>query len=134
MRKKGGHMAKVRMQSKGDGLYVRGKTWYLDFRHEHTRHFLKLGRGIAHSVAANIATVKRGEIIKTGAGIIRKKPKDLPFQSAREHFLKWAQANTRPHTVKTFTQCLQRLSASFSGKRLSQISSFDVERHKLRAY
>ncbi len=38
----------------------------------------------------------------------------------------------RPRTMRGYRQCLAHLSESFQGKRLSQISAFDVERHKKR--
>jgi len=34
------------MARRGDGLYLRGKTWYLDFRHDGTRHAVRLGKAL----------------------------------------------------------------------------------------
>ncbi len=60
------------MAIKGDGLYLRGKTWYLDCRLNGARHVVRLGKGITRSVAGEIATVQRGAILKGEAGIGRK--------------------------------------------------------------
>jgi len=80
-------------------------------------------------VAREIAQVKRAAILKGEAGIGRKRA-DMGFDAAKDEFLKWAEANKRPRTVRTYRQCLETLAASFAGKRLSTISAFDVERHK----
>lgn len=41
-------------------------------------------------------------------------------------------ANKKPGTAQAYKECLGRLSESFSGKRLSEVSSFLVEKHKQR--
>lgn len=119
------------MPRKGDGLYLRGEVWYLDFRHQGARHVLRIGRKITRRVAAEIAQVKRAEILRGQAGI-GKTRKDLPFEKAREHFERWAEANKKVRTVKTYKECLRRLAETFAGKRLSEISPFLIEKHKQR--
>jgi hypothetical protein len=57
------------MARRGDGIYLRGKTWWLDFRHDGQRHVARLGKGITRSVARELAQVKRGAILKGEAGI-----------------------------------------------------------------
>lgn len=32
------------MARRGDGIYLRGKTWWLDFTHRSARHIVRLGR------------------------------------------------------------------------------------------
>jgi integrase len=117
------------MARRGDGIYLRGRTWWLDFVHDGQRHVARLGKGISRTVAGELARVKRGEILKGEAGIGRKR-KDIGFDDARKEFEKWAEANKRPRTVRTYRQCLEALAKSFTGRRLSAISAFDVERHK----
>jgi hypothetical protein len=34
------------MARRGDGIYLRRNTWWLDFTHEGTRHVARLGKGI----------------------------------------------------------------------------------------
>jgi hypothetical protein len=49
------------MARRGDGIYARGGTWYLDFQHHGARYQVRLGKGIRRSVAKDLATAKRGE-------------------------------------------------------------------------
>ena len=72
------------MARKGDGIYLRGKTWYLDFRRKGERFTERLGKSISKTTARELATIKRSEIIKGGAGV--KKKKDITFESAAEEF------------------------------------------------
>lgn len=121
------------MARRGDALYLRGKTWWLDFRHNGTRHAVRLGKYISRSVAKELASVTRGAILKGEAGIGNKR-KDCTFDKAKDAFLQWTETNKRPRTVRVYRQALERLAVSFSGKPLSRISPFDIERHKrLRA-
>ena len=119
------------MARRGDGLYLRGQTWYLDCRLNGTRHVVKLGKNIKRTVAGELANVKRAAILKGEAGI-GKKRKDCTFDKAKEAYLVWMSSNTRPRTQRVYQQQLDQLSHSFAGKLLSQISSFDIERHKHR--
>lgn len=119
------------MARHGDGLYLRGQTWYLDCRLNGARHVVRLGKGIARHVAKEIAQVKRGAILKGEAGI-GKKAKDLNFDEARKKFEAWADASKKPGTAQAYKECLRRLAESFSGSRLSALSPFLVEKHKQR--
>jgi integrase len=117
------------MARHGDGLYLRGQTWYLDFRLNGARHVVRLGKQIARHAAKEIAQVKRGAILKGEAGIGRKR-KDLSFDEARKKFEAWADASKKPGTAQAYKECLRRLGESFSGTRLSALSPFLVEKHK----
>jgi hypothetical protein len=116
------------MARRGDALYLRGKTWYLDCNINGTRHQKRLGKGITRSVALELAQVQRGAILKGELGI-GKKVRDLSFDDARKKFEAWATASKKSGTAQAYKECLRRLAESFSGKRLSQISSFHVEAH-----
>ena len=48
------------MARRGDGIYLRGNTWWLDFRHDGRRHVTRLGKGINRTVAREIASVSSG--------------------------------------------------------------------------
>jgi integrase len=76
-----------------------------------------------------LASVKRSGILKGELGI-GKKRKDCSFDESRKKFEAWAEANKKPGTVKSYKECLRRLSESFSGKRLGELSPFLVEKHK----
>jgi integrase len=119
----------IRMARRGEGIYQRGRTWWLDFTHEGKRHVARLGKGINRTVAGEIAAVKRAAILKGEAGIGRKR-KDLDFDKAAEEFLAMARAEKRPRTARRYAECLAQLKRSFGGKRLSEIHPFLLERHK----
>ncbi len=39
------------MARRGDALYLRGKTWYLDCRHKGVRHAVRLAKALKLKVA-----------------------------------------------------------------------------------
>jgi len=87
------------MARRGDGLYLRGNTWYLDCRIDGMRHVVKLGKYIKRTVAGELADVKRAAILKGEAGI-GKKQKDLTFDDARKKFEAWATASKKAGTAR----------------------------------
>lgn len=117
----------------GDGLYERGKgkmkTWYLGCTINGTRYQKRLGKGITRSIALDLSLKHRVEILSGNAGYGRQ-PKDVTFDAGRTEFQKWADANKKPGTAGHYDDCLRQLDRSFSGKKLSQISSFAVEGYK----
>ena len=119
------------MIRKGDGLYLRGTVWYLDFRHRGKRHREPLGSDISRTVARELATIKRAQILKGEAGIGRKKA-DIAFTEAAKLFRDWAEANRKPNTVKCYGEFLTQLEKFFNGKKLSGIHPFLIEKYKQR--
>lgn len=117
------------MARRHDGIYIRGKTWWLDFRHDGKRHIVRLGKGINKTVAHELAGIKRGDILKGEAGISHKRA-NLSFDKAAEDFLTWAKANKRPKTIISYGYCIGQLKRSFGGKTLGQIQPFAIEEHK----
>lgn len=69
------------MARRGDALYLRGKTWYLDCNINGGHHQKRLGKDIMRSIALELAQVQRGAILKGEAGIGCKQ-KDLSFDEA----------------------------------------------------
>ena len=118
------------MARRGDGLVLRGKTWWLDFTHMGQRHQARLGKNINRTTAAELATVERAKILRGEAGIGARKRKDISFDKAVDEFLKWAEANHRPQTTVNYRWYIRGLKKSFTGKMLSEIHPFSVEKHK----
>ena len=118
------------MARRGDGIYQRSGTWWLDFLHDGRRHYVRLGRRISRTAAGEIARVQRAAILKGEAGIGGPKRADLTLEKAAELFMAWAEANKRRRTVRTYRQCIDRVKAAFPGRRLGEISAFDLERYK----
>jgi len=114
---------------KGDGIFKRGDTWRLDCIINGARHVVTLGRKIKRSDAAEIAQIKRGQILKGEAGIGRRK-KDISFAVASEEFLTWAEANKRAGTYSRYKSCTKILKGFFGDYKLSQISPFLIEKYK----
>jgi hypothetical protein len=56
------------MARRGDGIYLRGNTWWLDFTHEGQHQVARLGKGINRTAAREIAQVKRAGILAGEAG------------------------------------------------------------------
>jgi hypothetical protein len=129
MHNEGTPRKEANMTRKGDGLYLRGKVWYLDAHTNGHRHVVRLGKGIIRTVAGELANVKRAAIPKGEAGI-GKKRKDCTFDKAKESFIDWMLANKRPRTQRVYRKALERLSQSFTNKTLRLIQAFDIERHK----
>ncbi len=75
------------MVRRGDGIYLRGKTWNLDFVYQGSRHIAKLGKNIPRNVTREIAIVERAAILKGKEGISAKAPADLPLDKAVNLFL-----------------------------------------------
>ena len=117
------------MARRGDGIYLRKHTWWLDFQHEGKRHWVRLGKHISRTVARDLGRVKRAAILKGELGIGGRR-KDITLEKAAARFLSWAEANTRPNTVKSYRQCLGRLQRAFPGKRLSELHPFLLEKYK----
>lgn len=100
------------MARHGDGLYLRGQTWYLDCWINGVRHVIKLGKNIKRTVAGELANVKRAAILKGEAGI-GKKLKDCSFEKATEAYRTWITTNCRPRTQWVYQQQLNQLAQSF---------------------
>jgi len=119
------------MPRRGDGIYLRGRTWWLDFRHSGTRHQVRLGRGINKTVARELAQVTRAQILKGELGIGRKR-KDITFDKAAGLFLQWTEANRKPKTLKCYNEFVGQLLKFFGGKKLGVIHPFLIEKYKRR--
>lgn len=117
------------MARRGDGIYLRGRTWMLDFRHEGQRYQVRLGRNISRTAARELAQIKRAAILKGEAGI-GKKPKDIVFNQAAELFLQWTEANRKPKTLKCYGEFVGQLLKFFGGKKLGGIHPFLIEKYK----
>jgi hypothetical protein len=111
------------MARRGDAIYRRNRTWWLDFVHRGDRYVVRIGSNINRTVAKEIAQVERARILRGEAGI-GKKQKDITFAAAKALFLAWVDTNKRPNTARSYRECLLRLEESFAGKRLSEITPF----------
>jgi integrase len=119
------------MARRGDGIYQRGMTWWLDFTHRGERHVARLGKNISRTVAGELARVERAAVLKLEAGIGGPKRKDPLFDDAVKEFVAWARTNRKARTAADYEDLLERLKAGpFGGRRLGQIDELSIERHK----
>lgn len=98
-------MSAGRMARRGDGILLRGRTFWLDCRINGQRHTVRLGKGITPAAAREIAQVKRSAILRGEAGIGRKR-KDWLFDEAAKEFVAWAKAEKRPKTAQSYGEHL----------------------------
>ena len=111
------------MARRGDGIYQRGETWWLDFTHRGERHVARLGKNISRTVAGELARVQRAAVLKGEAGLGPKpKPQDPTFEAAKTELLQWSEANRKPRTRRGYRNFLKRLADSFAGSRLSEMT------------
>jgi hypothetical protein len=66
------------MARRGDGIYQRGPSWYLDCYIHGVRHVHHLGRGISRTVAQELAQAKRVAILRAAAGLGPPVPRRMP--------------------------------------------------------
>lgn len=119
------------MARKGDAIYLRGKTWWLNARINGQRYQMALGKNIKRAAALEIATIERTKILKGEAGIGRKK-KDISFEDATKGFLAAAESKNRAHTLRGYKQNFTQLSKTFGQIQLSSITPFLIEKHRQR--
>ncbi len=81
------------MARKGDGIYKRGKVWYLDSWISGKRCMANLGKNITRAVALELASIERARFLRAEAGIKPKKRKDMAFETAKEQFLATAETH-----------------------------------------
>jgi len=75
----------MKRRRKNDGIYKRGDSWMLDCRIGGKRYTMSLGRKITRDAAAEIAVVRRSEILKQGVGIATKRRKDKQANMVFSH-------------------------------------------------
>src|SRR5882672_2824081 len=126
-------------------VYERDGGWTLDFFFRGERYTERLGpisRSVARERAGNRRTaVAEGKLLVNGkrwtgtewiAETEAARIKDLPFPEALEQYLHWYKANRAPSSYRKYAlQSSKALKKAFSGKRLSQISAFNIEAYKL---
>lgn len=118
------------MGRRGDGILLKGRSFYLDCRIGGKRFQQRLGKNISRKIACELAQVVRGQILKSEIGIGGKKKKDLSFTEASKRFTDWMISEKRPNTVRSYTGCLRVLAKTFGSKKLSEISTWQVDLFK----
>jgi integrase len=108
------------------GVYLRGKSYYIDFYYEGKRYTERVGK-VSKSVAEEKLNVKRAEVIR---GEWKPKTVKILFDKFKEQYLEFSLANKKPRTAKRDTVSLVPLQRFFGGKFLTEINPFMIEKYK----
>jgi integrase len=108
------------------GVYLRGKSWYIDFYYEGKRVTERVGQ-VSKGVAEEKLSIRRSEAIR---GEWKPKRIQVAFSNFKEQYLEYSKANKRPRTAQRDMVSLKPLQSFFGNKRLSDISPFLVEKYK----
>jgi integrase len=117
-------------KSNPKNLFKRGESWVLDFTFRGQRYTEVLGP-VNRTIAKETRDKRIGDAA-AGRLEIGTKIEDLLFETAVEKYLEWYGANRGAYTYKKYAvPASKALKTSFDGKRLSQITPYSIERHKL---
>jgi integrase len=109
-------------------LYQRGKSWYYDFKYRGERYTGCIG-AVSKTVAKEILAKKKAEAVEGRYELPSKKPSPL-FEDMAQEYLRYYAANRRPRSVRRHEMACRALRPLFAGKRLADITPFNVERYK----
>jgi integrase len=108
------------------GVYLRGKSWYIDFYYEGKRYTEKVGK-VAKNVAEEKLDIKRSEVIR---GEWKPKKIQISFDKFKEEYLELTRGDKKPKSSLRDECSLKHLSKAFDGKMLSEINPLLIERYK----
>jgi integrase len=103
------------MARRGDGISLRGKTWYLDFIHQGKRHYIRLGKLISRSVARELAIAARTRILRGEVGL--GGPPAITVAAYATKWLRAMETRVEPKTLRGYTQLLHCYILPVVGKQ-----------------
>ena len=109
-------------------IYQRGKSYYYDFVHKGQRYTGCIGP-VSRTVAKEEEHRKKTEVIeqRLNPAKARKSPR---FEAFAEDYLEWSKANKKPRSYERDGTSLVALRAYFSGRNLSDINPWLIEKYK----
>ena len=108
------------------GIYLRGKSYYIDFYYEGKRYTEKVGP-VSKSVAEEKLDIKRSEAIR---GEWKPKKVKISFEKFKKEYLELTKGDRKPKLVLRDECSLKHLSKVFDGKLLSEINPLLIEKYK----
>jgi len=108
------------------GVYLRGKSWYIDFYYEGKRYTEKVGK-VAKSVAEEKLDIKRSEVIR---GEWKPKKIQISFDKFKGEYLELTRGDKKPKSLIRDECSLKHLSKTFDGRWLSEINPLLIEKYK----
>jgi hypothetical protein len=109
-------------------LYQRGKSWYYDFQYRSEPYTGCIG-AVSKTVAKEILAKKKAEAVEGRYESPSKKPSAL-FEAIADESLRYYRVNRAPKSVRRHEMSYGAIKPLFGGKRLSDITSFLIERYK----
>src|SRR4029453_13315964 len=109
-------------------LYQRGKSWYYDFQYRGERYAGCIGP-VSKTIAKEILAKKKAAAIEGRYELPSKKPSPRLDDFVKENF-PYTQANRRPPSVIRHETSWHAIQPVLGGKRLDEISPFDLERYR----
>jgi integrase len=109
-------------------IYQRGKSWYYDFQSRGERYAGCIGQ-VSKTVAKEVLARKRAEAAEGRYSAPAKKQSTL-LKDFAEEYLEYYRANRRPHSVRRHEISWRAIQPVFGGKRLEEISPFNLERYR----
>lgn len=109
-------------------IYQRGKSYYYDFVRKGQRYAGCIGL-VSRTVAKEEEARKKAEVIEArlNPAKARKSPR---FETFAAEYLEWSKANKKPRSYERDETSLAALRPFFSGKTLSDITPWLVEKYK----
>jgi integrase len=109
-------------------IYQRGKSFYYDFVHKGQRYAGCIGK-VSRTTAKEEEHRKMTEVIekRLNPAKARKSPR---FEAFAKDYLEWSKANKKPRSYERDGTSLVALRSFFTGKNLSDISPWLIEKYK----
>ncbi len=109
-------------------IYQRGKSWYYDFVHKGQRYTGCFGQ-VSRTTAKEELARKKTEVIEGKLNPVKAR-KSLRFDVFSQDYLEWSKANKKPRSYERDLTSLAALRPFFSGKSLSDITPWLIEKYK----
>ncbi len=109
-------------------IYQRGKSWYYDFVHKRQRYMGSFGN-VSRSVAKEELARKKAEVLGQKLNPTKAR-KGVRFEVFAVDYLEWSKANKKPRSYERDITSLVALRPLFTGKMLSDISPWLIEKYK----
>jgi len=110
------------------GVYKIGNCWYIDFYMDGRRYKESVGP-VNKTIAKEKLVIRKREVIQ---GQYKPKPVQIPFVKMKEQYLEYSKANKKPSSHVRDENSMKHLERHFSGKRLSDIAPFVIEKYKVQ--
>jgi integrase len=110
------------------GVYQVGNNWYIDFYMGGKRYKESVGPA-NKTIAKEKLVIRKREVIQ---GQYKPKAVQVQFEKMKEQYLEYSKANKKPSSHLRDDSSMKHLERYFSGKRLSDIAPFLVEKYKVK--